>query len=762
MPRTMFRKILLGSIFGFCISTPSGWAQDLPSAPQKAAGSVISDTEDPQIFTEIEPAVNVTSVFTTPLNKKTESNEEYTDVYFSADEVQNDQEAQTITATGNVNIIRNNLTLYAQKIIYNQKDDIITATDNVVLVEKDGNVVFSDYVELTEEMTNGSMDNIKVIMKNQARLAAKKFKKLPNDNKEMKQAVYTPCDVCKNGNPLWQIKAQKVTHDAESKNIDYQNAFLELKGVPIFYTPYFSHPDPSVKHRSGFLMPGFGSNSYLGATLQPKYFWDISDNQNFLYSPILSSDHGVVQSGLYQQYVERGHIKAEGSYLKDNDDDRQRGHLFMNGRYEINDFWVADMDVNYVSDDVYLKDLSLPKKDDSWLTSSFKMQGFDFRNYAAIETYYYKMLSYNLRNLDKPMVLPMFNYENYGEIGPYGAYNMNSISGASISRDEENSSQRLSMINSWVLPYTSEYGEKYRLMASVKSDIYNVENYVNAEGEEFDGGVGRVFPQLGLEWKLPFVRATETSRQILEPTVVAVLAPNGGNKLDKIPNDDSQDFELDDSNILDINRYAGYDRNDTGSRISYGFNWSAYGNRTGRTTAFIAQSYNFDKDDDRFNTGFASKESHFSDYVGRINASPSPYLDLNYRFRLDKDEFDFKYSELSTNFGPRAVRAYISYIFLKEEEGNKKTLSGTGEREEIYSGLRLALTRDWSLKFYNRYDLSENGGTLEYGASAIYDDECFTLAVNVDKNNGDSPNYDGDYEFTVNFFLKTLGGAGTK
>ncbi len=724
---------------------------------KKEAGTVLQKPEKPTYQASIAPQMNITSVLSTPEEK---NKEEETEIYFSADEVENNQEMQVVTATGNVNIIRNNLTLIADKVIYNQKEDIVTATGNVILVEKDGNVVFSDYVELTDQMTQGSMDNIKVIMQNKARIAATKFRRLAKDNKLMTNAVYTPCDVCAGKDPLWQIKATKVQHDAEAKNVNYQNATIELKGVPIFYTPFFSHPDPTVKSRSGFLMPSFRSNSYLGAAIQPKYFWDISPNQNFLYSPILSSDHGIVQSGTYSQYFTNGEVEATGTYLKDDDDDRQRGSLFMTGRYELNDYWVGNLDINYASDRAYLKDMSLPKKDDAWLTSSAKLEGFDFRNYAAIEAYTYKLLSYDLKEIDKPLIMPWFNYENIGEIGPYGAYNKNTFNGAVISRDDENSSQRISMINSWVLPYTSEYGEKYRLMASVKSDLYNIDDYKNYKGETFDGGVARVFPQLGLEWKLPFIRATETSRQIIEPTIVAVAAPNGGNKLDKIPNDDSQDVELDDTNILDIDRYAGYDRNDTGSRISYGLNWSAYGNRTGRTSAFIAQSYNFDKTSS-FSTS-DDQSGRFSDYVGRINASPSQYLDLNYRFKLDKDSLDFKYNELSANFGPKALRMYVSYIFLKDYNNDNTSSSLYGERKELYTGVRMDLTRDWSLSLYNRQDLAEGSFSLEHGGMLTYEDECFALSIVADRNNADSPDYDGDFEISVNFFLKTLGGAGTQ
>ena len=318
---------------------------------------------------------------------------------------------------------------------------------------------------------------------------------------------------------------------------------------------------------------------------------------------------------------------------------------YPNGRYEINDLWLGSFDINYASDSSYLKDLSLPGKTETWLTSHAALERFENRDYAAVEAYSYKLVSYSLkeyhasefekRDYSKPYILPLITYEHIGEANSYGAYFKNTVSTASVYRErDETKTQRATMINSWNLPYTSPYGEKYRLIASVKSDLYYVDNYTNPDKEKFTGEVGRVFPQLGLEWKMPFVRATETSRHIVEPVIVAVAAPNGGNKIDKIPNEDSQNSELDDTNVLDIDRYAGYDRNDTGSRISYGINWSSYGTVMGRTQAFIAQSYKFSNKE-----GFAPSDDEnwrFSDYVGRIYANPNQYLDMNYRSVLTK------------------------------------------------------------------------------------------------------------------------------
>lgn len=726
-------------------------------SPQDVAGTILNKSNLIPYKADVDPTFNVTSFMPEKPQTVKEENQE---IQFSADEMENNQEQQTITATGNVNIVRLDMTLIADKVIYNQKDDIITAVGNVVLLQQDGNVVFSDYIELTDQMASGKMNNIKIIMKDKTRISASRARKMPNDNKVMENVVYSPCDLCQNSDPLWQIKARKVKHDAAAQNIDYNDALLEFKGTPVFYTPYFSHPDPSVKRRSGFLTPTIGSNSYLGATLQPKYFWNISDNEDLLYNPILTSDQGIVQSASYNRYFYNGDLSFDGSYLYDKDDKENRGNLFLKGRYEINDYWVSNLDVNYASDNTYLKDLSLDKRDDSWLTSSLKLQGFDNRNYSAIEGYAYQLNSYSLQDVNKPYVVPYFDYENYGPTGEYGAYNKTQINFASVYREQDDSSQRATMINSWNLPYTSPYGEKYRLVASLKSDAYNVDNYHNQNDQTYDGSVGRMFPQLGAEWRLPFVRATETSRQILEPVIVAVVAPNGGNKESKIPNNDSEDIELDDTNILDLSRYAGYDRNDTGSRVSYGLNWSAYGNRTGRTSAFFAQSYNFSKDE-----SFARADrqtDYFSDYVGRINAAPSRYLDLDYRFKLDKDSLAFKYSELSSTVGPELLQAYISYIFLKGDNNDFNYNSRYRERKELYTSLHSQLSRDWSVRIYNRQDLTNDGGSLEHGGSLIYEDECFAVFFNVSKDNSDDPDYKGDFKFTANFVLKTLGAAGSK
>lgn len=753
-----------GGIYWLCIAGVlySSGAYANRGGENHVAGEVIKKSSYSPTF-DFSPQPNMTGFFSKrPIEKETD------DIYFSADEIQNNNKSSVITALGDVYIIRNDVTLKADKVEYNQDLDTIIAIGNVSLIDAEDNVVYADMMVLEDKMSKGALENIKVVMRDESRVWAKRMRMLDNKDKVVYNASYTPCDCCTDNTekePLWKISADKITHDADKQDIYYKNAYLKIKDVPVFYTPFLSHPDPDVKRRSGFLMPGYGSTGYLDTYVRPSYFWAIDDHSDLTFSPYFSTKRGFVPSASYRTFVSQGEFQVDGSVLKDDDKDKTRGNLFVSSRYEINENWLADLDLKYVSDTLYLKDLSLPEKTDAWLPSSLSLQYFDNRDYASIETYYYKMISYDLitsnrrGKYDGSYVLPLIDYEKYNQLNDSGLYMKNTFNFASVVKDNQSSSSnRATMINQVVLPYTSRFGEKMRIVGSVKSDFYYIDKYMNQNQKMFTGDVGRVFPQLGAEWKLPFIKANEESRQIFEPVIVAVLAPNDSNKVDRIPNEDSQNSELDDTNVLDLDRYNGYDRNDTGSRISYGFNWSSYGNILGRTQAFIAQSYRFDKNESF--TRSIDETSYFSDYVGRIYANPNKYLDLNYRFRLDKDDFDIRYNELGAGFGPNMLRGYISYIYLNDKDENK---NGQDERHELYVSVRAALTRDWSIELYNRQDLSPMyHGSLEHGGALIYEDECFKLIGNVQRYNSNDPDVENNYEFNISFMLKTIGGFGSK
>jgi LPS-assembly protein len=200
-------------------------------------------------------------------------------ILFSADEVTYDEDLGTVTARGNVELNQAGRTLLADTVSYNRRSGVVTATGNVSLVDLDGTVYFAEYVELADDLREGFIRQIGVLMADRTRIAAASGTRKEGRITVFRKAVFSPCELCREDPsraPLWQLKADQVIHDQEERSLTYRNARLEFYGVPVAYPPYFKHPDPTVDRQTGFLAPTFGSSSDLGLTLEVPYYWNIS------------------------------------------------------------------------------------------------------------------------------------------------------------------------------------------------------------------------------------------------------------------------------------------------------------------------------------------------------------------------------------------------------------------------------------------------------------------------------------------------------
>src|SRR5581483_8944362 len=111
------------------------------------------------------------------------------------------------------------------------------------------------------------------------------------------------------------------------------------------------------------------------------------------------------------------------------------------------------------------------------------------------------------------------------------------------------------------------------------------------------------------------VRRVGHTSQVFEPMFSAIASPNGGNP-NTIPNEDSQDYQFDETNIFDASRVTGYDLVDSGQRINYGFKYSIYGDDGGSTSLFLGQSYQIGPLN-AYDEG-VGLDNNFSDVVGAI------------------------------------------------------------------------------------------------------------------------------------------------
>src|SRR5439155_549711 len=217
-------------------------------------------------------------------------------VVFQADEVEYDDKLALTVAKGHVEISQSGQVLLADTVTYNQRTDTVSASGHVSLLLPTGEVVFADFMELRDSMNNAFAENVRLLLSDRSRLAANAVRRINGNRLELRRGVYSPCDLCKSdptAPPAWQLKAREVSDDKELKLIEFRDAVIEVDGWPVFYTPYLSEPEPSVKRKSGFLMPSFGfglpqlnamiTRAYLEG-FQPRAMTDVNA---YLFQPLL-------------------------------------------------------------------------------------------------------------------------------------------------------------------------------------------------------------------------------------------------------------------------------------------------------------------------------------------------------------------------------------------------------------------------------------------------------------------------------------------
>lgn len=682
-----------------------------------------------------------------------------------ADEVTYDRNARTVTARGNVEVVQEERILQTDTLRYNLATDVITARGNVALLEPDGEVLFADYMQLTGDLREGAISAIRILLTDRSRLAAASATRTGGDRTELNRAVFSPCQLCKEDPtrpPLWQLKAVKVIHDQEAQVIQYRDAWLEMFGVPVLYTPFFQHPDPTVDRQSGLLTPSFrNAAETVGFAVQPRYYWAISPHEDATFEPIFSTKKNPLFVGEYRRRFADGRIDLRGSgSIQDREvagnrteKDVVRGHVDATGRFDINERWRWGFDVNRASDDTFLRLYDFAKENDRTLTSRLFAERFEGRDYLAINGYSFQGMRRDQTDR-QPLVTPEIDYNYESEPGVAGGTYFVDANLMNLNRLDGRDSRRISLAGGWTLPYTSSYGLQTTLTASLRADGYWT-NGVNpgsnavappepqAQGNDL---TGRVFPQVALQARYPFVRHSQSFSQIIEPIAQVVAAPDAGNP-DDIPNEDSLDFEFDDTNLLDANRFPGLDRVDTGQRFDYGLKYALTTDESGYGEVFLGQSYRLAGGED-FARGSGVRDG-ISDVVGRVLIEPRRHLNLSYRFRLDDDGLKPRRHEADLRAGPPLLNVRLGYSFFDGGVAFQ-------DREELRARVATQINQYWSAFASHRHDLAARD-PLKTRVGLTYEDECFQISVIGERNYfRDREIEKGDSVF-VTFGLKHLG-----
>ncbi len=657
-------------------------------------------------------------------------------VTFQADQIDYDQQHNVVYASGHVEIVQEGTIILADSIMYDQDRNQVQAMGHVSMMEPAGNVFFADNMALQDDMKAGVIQQFKARLSDDSLFVASAARQIDENHIELYKAAYTPCkcDQNINGNPSWAIYAEHATVDKEKEKVTYENAYFTALGVPILYTPYFSHPTPGSENQAGLLMPELVQSRNLGVVYKQPVYYSIAPDRDVTITPIITSKEGLVMAGNYRQLFDNGLLKLDGSItsaenrdaLGNHDTGREiRGHFDGNGAFQINENYDWGFNVRRASDETYLRLYNF--SNDAYLNSRVYAEGFNFvpdsnRNYASVEGLSFQGLTSQDATSLIPVVAPLANFSWQSDPLDYNSRVTFEGNTMALFRDRGSDSRRLSGTARVNTPYVTDSGQIFDFETQLRTDIYDVSDVVLANGANYNGTTGRVIPQFSTTWRYPFINHMQDGSVMIEPITNFTISPGGGNPA-RIPNEDSLLPDFTDANLFSSQRFAGFDRVENGPRLSYGLRGEAELMSDKYIDFLVGQQYRIINDP---NFPIANDlTSDFSDYVGRVGLTYAPFS-IAYRFRVDKDNLSPNRSEIELGYNRKPFTLTTSYLNLK----NDPVLSD----REVITGIGTAnINENWGLIANGSRDILQRQ-TINTSGGVIYKNECVNITTMVGKD----------------------------
>ena len=299
-----------------------------------------------------------------------------------ADTLAYDNRTQVATATGTVQLTYGPYVLTATRVVYDMKAKTFSANGSIVLKEPNGNVMLADSATLDDAFAKGFGEYVTALLTNNVTITARYARRYENGITIYEHASYTACKTCvtADGTPVWQIVAREAKHDNKEHTIYYRDARLQFGNVPVFYTPYFAYPDPSVTRRTGFLIPSVNWGQF-GFGMTTPYFWAITRSTDMTFSPMWTTKRGPLADLEFRQRLNSGIYTMQGwgiyelSQADNNPHETPwRGAARTTGDFRINDKWTWGWDGTIVSDKQFMSDYSIDSRNMSIFLSCWKAE----------------------------------------------------------------------------------------------------------------------------------------------------------------------------------------------------------------------------------------------------------------------------------------------------------------------------------------------------------------------------------------------------
>ncbi|MBS0481215.1 MAG: LPS-assembly protein LptD [Proteobacteria bacterium] len=697
-------------------------------------------------------------------------------IAFEADGVSYDNDGDAVTASGNVVLRRDKQSVRADQVVWHRKTGQIMATGNIRLVDPDGNQLFSDSLELTDQFKTGAMQHMLLALREGGRLAAIKGERGADGRIYLSNAAYSACAVeddkgCPR-NPSWRITSQKVVFDPDKKQVRFTGARLELFGARLMPLPGLVLATDG-RPINGLLIPDIRYSTSNGIELVNTWYQRLGANKDLAVSGYLYTKAAPMVAATYRQLASQGAFQITGyatygsripiSTATATSQNDFRGYINANGRFQFDPNWSLTFSGRAVTDRTFLRRYDISR--DDRLRSMIDLERIDDTSYLSIAGWATQTLRAGDSQGQVPIALPVIDYRRRLSDPVLGGKVELQLNSLAITRTAGQDTQRAFASARWDLRRLTPWGQEVTFTTLLRGDVYHTDQTGLTSTAIYRGNPGwelRGLATTAMDVKWPLVGALMGGTQVLTPRFQVVASPTLANL--SVPNEDSRAIDLEDSNLFALNRFPGYDRVEDGVRFTYGFDW-AWERPNWRIISTIGQSYRLTSRPTLLPSGTGLSD-RTSDIVGRTEIRFKDFVKFTHRYRLDKSNLAVRRNEFDAAVGSNRTYAEVGYLRLNRNISS--AIEDLRDREEVRFAGRVGFARYWSIFGSGVIDLtsSKEDPTL-VGADgfqpvrtrlgAAYRDDCIELDFTWRRDYVATGDARMGNTFEVHFAIRNLG-----
>ena len=635
-------------------------------------------------------------------------------VSFAADGANYNDADQTVSVFGNVVMRRGDQSIRADQLVWNRRTGEIVAQGNIRFVDADGNQLFTDRLELTDEFKAGAMSNMLYVLREGGRLAAQSGTRGEDGKVVLQNAAYSACavedsDGCPH-QPSWRITAKRVVYDPDKKQVRFFGSHIELFGMRLLPLPTIVIATDG-RPVSGLLIPDIQLSASNGVQLSETYYQRLGSGADLAVTGYIFTKALPMVSAQYRQLTSTGAFQVTGyatrslripigSITADSQKDF-RGYIYTNGKFQFTPYWGLTFSVRAASDRTFLRRYDISR--DDRLRSNATLERIDPNSYFSLAGWATQTLRVGDKQGQVPFAIPEIDYRRRLTDPLLGGRVQLQINSLAVTRTSGQDTQRAFASAQWDMRRITSFGQEVTLTALARGDVYHSDENALTPTVIYRGNPGwqtRGVATLALDIKWPLVGNFLGGTQVLTPRFQIVASPTLRNL--EVPNEDARAIDLEDSNLFALNRFPGYDRIEDGTRFTFGLDWQF--ERPGlRINSTIGQSYRLTNRPTLLPDG-TGLSSRTSDIVGRTEVRFRDLVKFTHRFRLDKDNFAVRRNEFDAAVGTQ--RTYLEVGYLRLNRDISGGIEDLKDREELRLAGRFGFARFWSVFGSGVFDLT--------------------------------------------------------